>query len=191
MALSSSRKAGNVETRFDLLQTVFEYLPLGVILLNQSQVLLANPAALDALFVTAPDQIASIDGPDGPLLERFREAVSGESVEYHLPANAVHPERVVRIQTVPMGADHLITRVEDVTAQHDQGDQHNKAISRAFHDLKTPIAALSMGISHLDTYYSRLSDEERQETIKDVAEQAKEMTTILESLFRELRSRIP
>ncbi len=179
-----------MQNRPDLLQALMDRLPLGLILMQQNQVILANPIALQYLGVSTAGQIQRIDGPDGPLIERFDEARNGGTFDYRVPETDDRLERLLRIQVAPFETDQRIVRLDDVTAQRKQDAEREAAIRHAFHELKTPFAVLSMGISHLDTYYSRLSDDERREMIKDIADQAREMTTILDSLFRDLSHRV-
>lgn len=174
-----------MQNRPDLLQTVLDRLPVGVLLFHRNRVILNNPASQS--WLGAPDQIPRVDGPDGPLIERLGEVRAGGTFDYRVPASQDRLERVLRVQVVPLDDDRLLVRLDDMTALQDEQSRRDAAIGHAFHELKTPFAVLSMGLSHLETYYDRLSDEERRETIQDIAEQARELTVILETLFRDLR----
>jgi nitrogen fixation/metabolism regulation signal transduction histidine kinase len=181
------------DNTFSLLQTIFENCPFGMILLEQDRVILANPVAARLLSPRGDltGQRLRLDGPDGPLGERIAETASstssGRSFEYHIPMNDEHGERSLKLTVVPLGS-RMLACIEDVSANRRSESRWHEAVSHAFHELKTPVAVLSLGLSNLSTYYERLPDEERRLTIDELAEHVREMSRIMSDLQAQIKA---
>ena len=178
---------------FSLLQTIFENCPFGMILLEQDRVILANPVATHLLSSHGEltGKRLRLDGPDGPLAERIAETASNTdsalAFEYQVPMNDEHGERSLKLTVLPLGS-RVLACIEDVSANRRSESRWHEAVSHAFHELKTPVAVLSLGLSNLSTYYERLPDEERRLTIDELAEHVREMGRIMSDLQRQIKA---
>ena len=191
----SSRDRGTNEqaARMQQMQTVFDKSPVGLLLLDQDRVSLANPAALKLLNqgTAEPNQVLRIDGPDGLLVERLTEAARTNDIpsfDYRMPQ--LHGDEAVtlRFEVVPIKEGSSLVRIDDVTADHDVQLRWEEAVSNAFHELRTPLAVFSLGLSNLSTYYERFSDEQRRSMIDELAAEGDEMSKALSILFGQMRN---
>ena len=80
-----------------------------------------------------------------------------------------------------------LVQVEEITSLQRITSQQEKSIRHTFHELKTPLAVLSLGLSNLSTYYERMPDEDRRAMIDDLADQVRELGTVVSNLFQEMR----
>ncbi len=180
------------DERHILLKTIFDKSPVGLLMLDQHTVLLANPTAITLLNLQGSEsgQTLRLDGPDGLLTERLLEAtrVGPDTFDYRVSVPDKHEARTLRLRAVPLEAGKLLVKIDDVTVQQQVGVRWEKAVGDAFHELRTPLAVFSLGLSNLSTYYDRFTDEQRRSTIADLAEEGNAMTAILAKLFGKLQS---
>lgn len=175
-----------------LVQTLFDKSLAGLLLLDQGRVVICNPAATRALALDANaiGQPLRIDGPDGLLLERIMEATKGSGVfDYHMPPSDARGEYTLQLSIVPLDGGKMLIQIDDVTLTRRLQSRWEESVAHAFHELKTPLAVFSLGLSNLSFYYERLTDEERRSTIDDLAAQAREMTDVLAELFGQMRGK--
>jgi hypothetical protein len=176
------------------MQLLFEKSLAGLMLLEQGRVMLCNPAATRALALDANaiGQVLRVDGPDGLLSERIMEATKGNGMfDYHMPASDSRSEYTLQLSIVPLDAGKMLIQIDDVTLTRRLQSRWEESVAHAFHELKTPLAVFSLGLSNLSFYYERLTDEERRSTIDDLAAQAREMTDVLAELFGQMRGKSP
>jgi nitrogen fixation/metabolism regulation signal transduction histidine kinase len=182
----------STDDRLSLLETVVDNAPTGLLLIDGQTILLANPEAAKILETDAgvSGQTLTIDGPDGPLADRLAEAGrSGLGMfRYVLPANDSKPERTLRIQVVPLDEARLLAHIDDITALRLSESKRDETIRHIFHELKTPLGVLSLGLSNLLAYYERLPQEDRLAHLEDLSEQVREMNDVMTELFKQLRN---
>lgn len=180
------------DQRHTLFELMLNKSPVGMLLLERNRLLMANPAALQILSLN--DKVMgttlTIDGPDGLLTERIAETLrkDEQQFDYNLPANAVRSERTISVEVISLPNDRLLLAICDVTVERRVEAKWNDSIAHALHDLKTPLAVLSMGLSNLSTYYERMSDEMRREEIDELAEHVREMSNIFNELFKQMKN---
>ena len=174
----------STEDRSRLLETLVEHAPIGLMLLIGDRLLVANPAARSALGVTPTEPFLNVNGPDGLLSDRIAEAARNQkpSFLYHLAS-----ERVLKVVPVVTKGNVLVC-LEDVTATQKASSSRERTLAQAFHDLKTPLAVLSLGLSNLTTYYDKMTDNDRQSNIQELSEQVGEMTLVMARLYERLRN---
>jgi nitrogen fixation/metabolism regulation signal transduction histidine kinase len=179
-----------------LLELVVANAPTGLLLIDGQRIILTNPTATTLLHLDA-DSVGhplTVDGPDGLLADRFAEAArSGvEAFSYTVPAkdsaNEDIPERIIKVQVVPVGATRLLAHLEDITGMRRADSQRDLAIRHTFHELKTPLGVLSLGLSNVLTYYDRLPEADRIAHLEDLSEQVREMNDVMTELFSQLRN---
>lgn len=192
--LSNARLRQRLDERLSLLQTVLESSPTGLAIIEQSRLLMANPAALHALGLneSAFDQLLLIDGPDGLLLERLLEGLPPSAIasfEYRIERE--RRPRFLRIEVVPFGSDKLLAQVNDVTLLREIESRREEAVASTSHDLKTPLAVMNLGLSSLLSYYEQMPDEDRRTMIEETLEQVGEMKTLISSLLDHSRPHKP
>jgi nitrogen fixation/metabolism regulation signal transduction histidine kinase len=176
--------------RDSFIQILFDKSLAGLLLLDQGRVIICNPAASRALSLNgnAFGNPLRIDGPDGPLWDRIMESTRGSGVfDYHMPANDERGEYTLQLSVVQLDGGKMLLQVDDVTSTRRLQSRWEDSVGHAFHELKTPLAVFSLGLSNLSFYYERLTDEQRRSTIDDLAEQAREMTEVLAELFGQMR----
>jgi K+-sensing histidine kinase KdpD len=177
-----------------LLELVVVNAPTGLILVEGQRLILINPTANQLLNLgdDATNQPLTTDGPDGPLADRMAEAArSGVEVfSYVRPADESRnqPERVLKVQVVALSESRLLAHIEDITALRRTDSKRDDAIRHTFHELKTPLGVLSLGLSNLVTYYDRLPEEDRIAHLEDLSEQVREMNDVMTELFKQLRN---
>ncbi|MEP7289503.1 MAG: histidine kinase dimerization/phospho-acceptor domain-containing protein [Chloroflexota bacterium] len=179
-----------------ILSVVIDKSPAGLLLLDGNRITLANPVALDilALSASAVGTVLHIESPDGALIERIGESLKsgGAAFDYRIPANDERSEYTLRIEAVALAdLNQILVRIDNVTVARRVEARWSESVAHAFHELKTPLAVLSLGLSNLSTYYARLSDEQRVATIDDLADQVREMNEILADLFQQMRGTPP
>ena len=178
------------DNRDGLVQVLFDQSPAGLLLLDQGKLVISNPAATQALALgsNAIGQPLRVDGPDGLLLERIMESTKGTGVfDYHMPASEDRAEYTLQLTVLPLDGGKMLIQLDDVTSTRRLQSRWEDSVAHAFHELKTPLAVFSLGLSNLSFYYDRLTDEQRRSTIDDLAEQAREMTEVLAELFGQMR----
>jgi len=161
-----------------------------MLVLEGGTILLANVAATRALELsgTVQGQRLSVDGQDGLLVDRIAGAIKGKAgAVFEYRVGSEQPGRILWLDVVPLSANRVLARIDDITSQQRGGGRSEEAIRHAFHELKTPLAVLSLGLSNLSVYYERLPDEERRAMIDDLAQQVREMSSIVSDLFEEVR----
>ncbi len=186
--ISNIRLQEFLNERLELLQTVMNSSPSGMIVVENGRLIMANPAALQALrlYQTDFDLPLEIDGPDGLLLERLREATSqvGEtdSFDYRVPGSN-HEERILQFTVVTVGTDRVLAQMNDVTLLREVESRREQAVAYTSHELKTPLAVMTLGLSNLLSYYERMPDDERRQMIGEAMEQVNEMRGLITSLL--------
>jgi nitrogen fixation/metabolism regulation signal transduction histidine kinase len=173
-----------------LVRVLFDKSPAGLMFLDQNRLVICNPAAARALGLDgkAIGQPLRVDGPDGLLSERIMEATKGAGVfDYHMPASDDRGEYALQLTILPLDSGKMIVQIDDVTSTRRLQSRWEDSVAHAFHELKTPLAVFSLGLSNLSFYYDRLTDEQRRSTIDDLADQAREMTEVLAELFGQMR----
>ena len=179
------------DDKLSLLQIALDKFPAGMLILEGGTILLANAAAIRALepASAAAGQQLALDGPDGALADRIASAAKNKNnsaFDYHLDGG--QPGRTLRLDVVPLSGSRALARIDDITSLQRGAARSEQAIRHAFHEFKTPLAVLSLGLSNLSVYYDRLPDEERKAMIDDLAQQVREMSTIVSDLYEEIRS---
>jgi nitrogen fixation/metabolism regulation signal transduction histidine kinase len=192
VASDMASKNQNID-RISLLEVMVNKSPAGLMILdNKGRVLMANPSALLALGIDERliGQGLRMDGPDGVLFERLTEALKTDDAVfiYRVPATEFRSERTLHLEVVPLDDGKLLARVDDRTLTQRAESRWEDSISHTFHELKTPIAVLNLGLSNLATYYDKLSDEDRQIEINDLAEQVSQMGEIINDLYRQIKA---
>jgi two-component system phosphate regulon sensor histidine kinase PhoR len=161
--LVSAEREGSERARL-LARTVFEQVPVGLLVVDRSLALLdANPSALSLFHVPA-------GAPRGALVDLVRhpEAVrlfeSGVSAKGSVGANTsavlryggeVSPERVleVTVRSVPhgdaVGEPAAIGVVRDVTEREHTETMRRRFVSDVSHELRTPVAAIRAAVETL------------------------------------------
>jgi signal transduction histidine kinase len=180
------------DQRHTLFELMLNKSPVGLLLLERNRLLIANPAAMQILSLNDKSIGATLtlDGPDGLLTDRVADIVrkDEQQFDYNLPANNVRSERVISVEVISVPNERLLLAIDDVTAERRVEAKWSDSIAHALHDLKTPLAVLTMGLSNLSTYYERMSDEMRREEIDDLAEHVREMSNIFNELFKQMKS---
>ncbi len=181
----------NLSDRLNIMQTVMEASPSGLAVIEHGRLLLANPAALHALHLgySAFDKPLTVDGPDGPLMERLNEALPpapATSFEYRIPGTYGRT-RYLRIDVVPVGADKILAQINDITLLRDIESRRDEAVANTSHELKTPLAVMNLGLSNLLSYYERMPDEDRRSMIEETLEQVSEMKNLISGLLDQSR----
>lgn len=176
---------------------------------SRARVLRVNQAALDMLDATSPEEI--LGRRDGTKvadesLEAFAVALAGlyegkASLSHELPAVTLKGRRIwlqVRVASSagrPPGAPVLVG-LSDVTniknrqdAMADLVRAKDEFIARVSHEIRTPLTAV-LGLTTEMTSMDRMSDSERAELMHLVADQAVEMSYLVEDLLVASRAEI-
>ncbi|MHB8624930.1 MAG: ATP-binding protein [Aggregatilineales bacterium] len=192
MVLLNDQLRRSLTERLDLLQTVMEGSPggLAVFDIRHGHLLMANPAALHALQLNENtfDYPLTIDGPDGPLVERLAEALPPSrdtTFEYRIVTGT--RTRYVRIEVVPVSVDKLLAQINDVTLLREIESRRDAAVASASHDLKTPLAVINLGLSNLLAYYEETPDAQRRALIEEALDQVMAMRTSISGLLKQAR----
>ena len=161
--LVSAERAGSEKARL-LARTVFEQVPVGLLVVDRSLALLdANPAAFALFHVPAgAPRAALVDlvrHPDA--LHLFEAGVAASSSEA-APSSAVlrfggelTPEQILEItvRSVPHREAHgepaAIGVVRDVTEREQMETMRRRFVSDVSHELRTPIAAIRAAVETL------------------------------------------
>ena len=173
------------DAHHNLLQTVFDYLPSGIIVIDNYHLMLANSAALRLLNLDASQigTILRIDGPDGPLGDRIVETATAAAgavaktteFDYQLAITA-ESWRKLHIKVVPLESGQFMAYCEELSASQIKVRENGIKVN---HAIKTPLAILSAGLSTLINYYDRYSDPERRELLDEMLQQVRLMATLL------------
>jgi hypothetical protein len=160
-----------------------DQLPLGIAIIDQYKLVMANPAALRmlGLSVSAVGQALALDGPDGPLVDRLGEiaAESKTTFDYRL-SPAKSQERLLHIEFTLLNEHQFLLRLGEYTpeARQDQEKTRDQQV-KASHVLKTPLAILTTGLSSLINYYDRYTDSERRDLLNDMLREVQTITGLL------------
>src|SRR5881394_3274502 len=117
----TASQVSSADDTFSLLQTIFQNSPVGMILIEQDRVILANHVATAILSPRSDltGQRLRLDGPDGPLAERIAEKAShtdsAATFDYYAPATDEHGERKLKLTVVPLSS-RVLACIEDVSA---------------------------------------------------------------------------
>jgi signal transduction histidine kinase len=178
--------------RASLIELMVSRSPAGLMLVEKGRLLLANSAALLALGIDERSigQTLKIDSADGLLHDRLVEALRTDdaTLVYRVPATEFRSERILEFEVVALEDSRLLARVDDCTLRWRAESRWEDSISHAFHELKTPVAVLKLGLSNLATYYDRLSDEDKRAEINDLMDQISQMGDIINDLYQQMKS---
>lgn len=184
--ISNVQLQRDLNERVELLQTVMAASPSGLVVIENGRLLMANPAALQALrlYQTDFDLALEVDSPDGFLLERLREAQNSDdpAFEYRV-ISAANETRYLQVAVVSVGEDRILAQVNDITLLREVESRREQAVAYTSHELKTPLAVMNLGLSNLLSYYERMPDEERRVMIEETLEQVNEMKGLITGLL--------
>jgi signal transduction histidine kinase len=183
--ISNIRLQQFLNERLELLQTVMNSSPSGMIVVENGRLLMANPVALQSLrlYQTDFDLPLEVDGPDGLLLERLREADNDNpSFDYRV-SGPDNEERHLQFTVVTVGPDRILAQMNDVTLLREVESRREQAVAYTSHELKTPLAVMTLGLSNLLSYYERMPDQERRQMIGEAMDQVNEMRGLITSLL--------
>jgi len=189
--LVSQEREGSARAQA-LARTVFEEVPIGLVVVDRSMtVLSANPAALKVFdFPGSVRPSALIDLVREPAVLRVfergvtePESVDPSTVRLHTPSRA---ERVleVAVRAVPgnVGGDGTVVVgvFRDVTEREAVELMRRRFVADVSHELRTPIAAIRAAVESLDTEDEK--DEDRKRFFGIVSRQAAEMQDLVSDL---------
>ena len=161
--LVSSEREGSEKARL-LARTVFEQVPVGLLVVDKGLALLdANPVALSSFHVpSAAPRAALVDLVRHPDALRLFEAGVAAGSHEAAPASAIlrfggelTPERILEItvRAVPhrdaSGEPAAIGVVRDVTEREQMETMRRRFVSDVSHELRTPIAAIRAAVETL------------------------------------------
>jgi signal transduction histidine kinase len=178
--------------RLELLQTVMAAAPSGMAVIEDGRLLMANPAALQALrlYQTDFDAPVVVDGPDGLLLDRLREVRDRENASFEYRVVGYDSElRYLQIKPVSVGYNKELVQIDDVTLLREIDSRREQAVAHTSHELKTPLAVMNLGLSNLLAYYERMPDLDRRVMIEETLEQVSEMKALISGLLDPVRRR--
>jgi two-component system phosphate regulon sensor histidine kinase PhoR len=192
--LINSQLRDSLTERLDMLQTIMESSPGGLLLVevNNGRLYMANPAAMHALHLRVEELGCPlrIDGPDGLLYERLIEALPPSmttAFDYRLVMGG--RTRTLHLEVVPVSADKLLVQLNDITLLQAVETRREAAVANASHDLKTPLAVINLGLSNLLAYYEETPDAERRQLIEEALEQVGAMRSSISSLLRQSQTK--
>jgi two-component system phosphate regulon sensor histidine kinase PhoR len=160
--LVAAERAGSEKARL-LARTVFEQVPVGLLVVDEALDLLdANPAALSLFRAPAgAPRRALVDLVREPAILKLFEAGSAPTRDNPLPSEVLRvafdsvPERVLEVtvralpHAVKIGEPAAVGVVRDVTEHERTETMRRRFVSDVSHELRTPVAAIRAAVETL------------------------------------------
>lgn len=127
----------DLATSLDLYGSLLSSLPVGVVALQASRAVYANPAAVEVLG----ERVTQAGAPmPGAVREVIEGAVAGRSSSARFSQGL--PRRVMEVAARPVGEGLVLLHLSDITERSRIDRMRQDFVIAASHELKTPVAAI-------------------------------------------------
>ncbi|MDR1943998.1 MAG: HAMP domain-containing protein [Synergistaceae bacterium] len=178
------------------LQTVVQSAPCGLMLVSWDGLVSCANGVLAPLLRDAPEKITgtSVDGalraPE--LIELIAKARGGHDVEMSFISRRLGNERFYNARALSAGENETLLVVDDITERHRMEEARKSFVADAGHELRTPLASISVAAELLRGMEDSGADE-RAVYIDEIMRQRERMTALVDDLLllSKLESGVP